>query len=86
MIEEGNALLEHIEDESTRDAALVVIAQRMQHYAIATHGSIRAHAQQLGLDGVVERVDRILKDEKKLDKRLSALAEKRLNEKALAHA
>ena len=85
MIEEGNKTLDMIDDPSLRDAALVVIAQKMLHYEIAAYGSVKAHARKMNERKVVERVEAILKDEAKLDKMLSRVSEASVNEKVLAH-
>jgi ferritin-like metal-binding protein YciE len=86
LITEGDHLLSEVSDPEVRDAALIVTAQRIQHYEIAGYGTAKCHAEQLDERNVAEKIDVILKEEKKLDKRLSKLAESSVNEKALATA
>jgi len=86
LITEGDELLRDVDDQEVRDAALIVIAQRIHHYEIAGYGTAKSHAEKMDERSVAERIDVILKEEKKLDKKLSKLAEDSINEKALATA
>ena len=86
LITEGNNLLESVDDLEVRDAALIVISQRIQHYEIAGYGTAKSHAEQLDIRSVAEKLDVILKQEKKLDKKLSKIADSYVNEKAMATA
>ena len=79
-------MLESVDDLEVRDAALIVISQRIQHYEIAGYGTAKSHAEQLDIRSVAEKLDVILKQEKKLDKKLSKIADSYVNEKAMATA
>jgi len=51
LIEEGNEVLEHKNDasESALDAAIIVAAQKVEHYEISSYGSVRTFAEQFGI-------------------------------------
>src|SRR5947207_10276212 len=50
VIQEGSDLIEDIEDEDTRDAAIIAAAQRVEHYEMAGYGTARTYADLLGED------------------------------------
>jgi ferritin-like metal-binding protein YciE len=93
LIEEGEEVIGEIEDKDLRDAAIVASAQAIEHYEINRYGTLIAWAQQLGhretVDekqlGNVEIVDLLqlsLDEEKDIDRKLTALAESRVNRHA----
>lgn len=82
LIEEGRELLEEDADPDVRDAALIGAAQRVEHYEIAAYGTARTYAQQLGFDNHVDLLQRTLDEEGDTDKRLTKLAEGRVNREA----
>ncbi len=84
LITEGDSLLTNISDLETRDAALVGLAQKIQHYEMAGYGTARGHAEALGHKELVKTLQKTLDEEAKFDKKLSKLAEKNANEKAMA--
>jgi ferritin-like metal-binding protein YciE len=82
LIEEGEDVLEEKADPNVRDAALIGAAQRVEHYEIAGYGTARTFARQLGFDNLVELLQRTLDEEGQTDKRLTKLAESRVNPEA----
>jgi ferritin-like metal-binding protein YciE len=82
LIEEGEELLEEQADPDVRDAALIGAAQRVEHYEIAAYGTARTYAQQLGFDKHADLLQRTLDEEGETDKRLTKLAEGRVNREA----
>lgn len=83
LVKEAKELLEDTEDgTSTRDAALISAAQKVEHYEIASYGTLRTLASQLGLDEAASLLDETLSEEKKTDELLTQLAESSVNEKA----
>jgi ferritin-like metal-binding protein YciE len=64
------------------DAALIAAAQAVEHYEITRYGTLAAWAHQLGRDDCAAVLQRTLEEEKATDKKLSALAESKLNRKA----
>ncbi|MFL5189035.1 MAG: ferritin-like domain-containing protein [Microvirga sp.] len=93
LIEEGQEVVGQIDDKDLRDAAIIASAQAIEHYEINRYGTLIAWAQQLGhretVDekqlGNVEIVDLLqlsLDEEKDIDRKLTALAESRVNRHA----
>ncbi|RPI24880.1 MAG: ferritin-like domain-containing protein [Acidobacteria bacterium] len=83
IIREGEELLkEKGSDKSTLDAALIAAAQKAEHYEIATYGTARTYAHQLGYDDAAKTLDQILTEEAKTNEKLTKLAESRINEQA----
>jgi ferritin-like metal-binding protein YciE len=82
LIEEGQEILEEEGDPDVKDAAMIASAQRIEHYEIAAYGAVRTYADQLGLRDHVELLQRTLDEEGNTDKRLTQLAESRVNRDA----
>jgi ferritin-like metal-binding protein YciE len=82
LIEEGKEVLEEDADPDVRDAALIASAQRVEHYEIAAYGTARTYASQLGFNNHVELLQRTLDEEAETDRRLTELAESRINRDA----
>jgi ferritin-like metal-binding protein YciE len=64
---------------NTRDAALIIAAQKVFHYKIATYGSLVQLATSLGMEDVTNLLAKSLQDEKDKDLLFSDLADKRIN-------
>jgi ferritin-like metal-binding protein YciE len=81
---EGEKILEETEKNTfTRDAALIIAAQKVEHYEIATYGSLVQLSLTLGKRDVAYILNQTLQEEKDTDKKLTALAENHINEEAL---
>lgn len=63
----------------TRDAALIIAAQKVEHYEIATYGSLVQVALTLGHNEAADILERTLWDEEDTDKQLTAIAETHIN-------
>ena len=79
ILDETDELMGEIDDDATRDAAIVAAAQAVEHYEITRYGTILTLAEQLGHDDVVTLLRETLAEEKNADALLSRLAERRLN-------
>jgi ferritin-like metal-binding protein YciE len=87
IIEEGDEhMKEDYEADSLRDAAIIGSAQRVEHYEIAAYGTARTFARQLGFDKAADLLQKTLDEEGETDKKLTQLAESRVNVAALATA
>lgn len=77
MIEEGQTVMKHGGNSAVKDAALIAILQRLQHYKIAVYGTARTFSRHLNCDKVVDlhNLQRALNEEGEIDKRLTKLAE-----------
>lgn len=83
LIKEGESIIKDTEDGSiTRDAGLISAAQKIEHYEIASYGTLRTLASTLGYDEAVELLDATLQEEKKTDGLLTELAEAGINQNA----
>ncbi|MBO0936897.1 ferritin-like domain-containing protein [Fibrella sp. HMF5335] len=66
----------------TRDAGLIIAAQKVEHHEIAAYGSLHALAQLLGYTEAAQLIEQSLQEEKNTDKKLTQLAESFVNERA----
>ena len=82
IIEEGEELATADAEPEPLEAALIGIAQRTEHYEIAAYGTARAHARQLGFMKVADVLGQTLEEEKQADRRLTVLAENKVNVQA----
>lgn len=80
LIKEGDSIVEETEEGSmTRDAAIIVAAQKVEHYEIATYGSLVTLAKTMGLDDAAEILGQTLQEEKETDESLTEIAENDIN-------
>jgi ferritin-like metal-binding protein YciE len=83
ITKEGSSVIEETEKGSyTRDAGLIMSAQKVEHYEIATYGSLVQIAKTLELQDVASILENILQEEKDADVKLSGLAERKINKTA----
>jgi len=82
IVSEGNEMLEEDLDDSTMDAAIISAAQKVEHYEIASYGTVRTLAQTLGNNEVAELLEETLNEEKEADQRLTQIAESSINSEA----
>jgi ferritin-like metal-binding protein YciE len=83
LIKEGEQIMEETEDGSmTRDVALIMAAQKVEHYEIATYGGLVQLAHTLGQSEVAEILEQTLQEEKDTDQLLTYIAENDINMEA----
>jgi ferritin-like metal-binding protein YciE len=82
LVNEGKEVIRSGMEPELMDVALIGAAQRVEHYEIAAYGTARAHARQLGLINIANLLNWTLDEEKKVDQRLTELAENRINVQA----
>ena len=82
LVEEGDETVKEIEAGPVRDVMLIAGAQKVEHYEIATYGSLIEIAKQLGHDKAAKLLADTLKEEKATDEILSKLAISKVNEEA----
>ena len=73
LIEEGQEAMEEMEG-STLDAALIASAQKVEHYEIATYGTLATFADVLEMQEVKDLLAQNLEEEKEADEKLTAIA------------
>jgi ferritin-like metal-binding protein YciE len=83
LLEEAKGVMEDT-DKGTmvRDAGLIIAAQKVEHYEIATYGTLRAFAETMGHSAVQELLSQTLENEKETDVALTELAVSCVNEAA----
>jgi ferritin-like metal-binding protein YciE len=82
IIEEADEVFGEVEDKSVLDAALINAAQAAEHYEITRYGSLIAWAKQLGRNDCASVLQKTLDEEKATDKKLTTLAESKINLRA----
>lgn len=76
LIDECNEVLQDCKEACClRDAALIAKAQRIEHYEIASYGTVRTYAKDLDLDDVCELLQATLDEEGAADKKLTKIAQ-----------
>jgi len=83
IIKEGESIIEDTEEgTATRDAGLIMAAQKVEHYEIATYSALARVAKTLGHGDVAKILTTTLGEEKQADDSLTRLAESTVNEEA----
>lgn len=80
LIKEGESIIEETEDGSmTRDVGIIMAAQKVEHYEIATYGGLVQLAMTMGHDEAAEMLTETLDEEKETDSALTEIAENDIN-------
>lgn len=82
LIEEGKSILEETEVGVVRDAGIIAASQKIEHYEIATYGTLRQFAETLGLTEAASLLELTLDEEKGADKKLTEVAVAAINVEA----
>ena len=83
LIEEGSEILKEDGEDSVLDAGLIVAAQKVEHYEIASYGSVRTFATLLGRDEEEKLLQATLDEEAETNEVLNQLAETVVNPEAV---
>ena len=84
LIKESESIMSETEDGTmTRDVGIIAAAQKMEHYEIASYGTMRTLADVLGLPEASELLSQILEEEKNTDVMLTQIAEGFVNQSAM---
>ncbi|MGN7206055.1 YciE/YciF ferroxidase family protein [Pedobacter sp. SAFR-022] len=83
LVKEAESIIEET-DKGTmiRDAGLIMAAQKVEHYEIASYGTLRTFAEIMGHTEVVDLLDQTLENEKATDVILTEVAVSSINEPA----
>ncbi len=79
LIKEAEEIMEENEEGAMRDAGIIAAGQKVEHYEIATYGTLRTFAQILGLEEAVGLLEETLEEEKGADEKLTEVAEAAIN-------
>ena len=82
IIEEADEVTGEVADKAVLDAALINAAQAAEHYEIARYGSLISWARQLGRSEAASLLQKTLEEEKIADRKLTSLAEGKINLRA----
>lgn len=83
LIEEAREIIDLGLPPDVRDAALIAAAQKVEHYEIASYGTLVAYAQALGNTEVADLLRQTLDEEKAADTKLNDIAVNEVNSKAM---
>lgn len=86
LVEEGKELLSEEAEPPVMDASIIAAAQKVEHYEIASYGTLCTWAKQLGLEDAAQLLAQNLEEEKMADQLLSKLAEGMINWEAVGAA
>ena len=79
LIKEGEGIMEETQPGAVRDAGIIAASQKIEHYEIATYGTLCAFAKTLGLDDAAELLRLTLEEEKQADVTLTDAAYNSIN-------
>lgn len=83
ILEEAREIIKNTsEGSATRDVGLIIAAQKVEHYEIATYGGLAQLAITLGFDKIADLLERTLEEEEETDQDLTFIAENHINPEA----
>jgi ferritin-like metal-binding protein YciE len=82
IIKEAGHVTGEVDDKDVLDAAIIAAAQAVEHYEITRYGSLIAWAKRLGRNDVAKVLEETLTEEKAADKKLTTIAEGKVNLRA----
>jgi ferritin-like metal-binding protein YciE len=83
LIDESEDIMDETDEGSvTRDVGIILSAQKIEHYEIATYGGLAQLARTMGHDDIAELLDQTLQEEKEADRMLTEIAENDINYEA----
>lgn len=86
ILKAGSSLAGDIDDKEVLDAGLTHAAQMVEHYEIAQYGTLIAWAKEMGRQDIAGLLQQTLDEEYATDRKLTGLAEARINRKAELHS
>ena len=75
LLSAGEDLLKDTTDEAVRDAAIIAAAQKVEHYEIASYGTVRTFAEILGEEQHADLLETTLEEEKQADAILTEISD-----------
>ena len=82
ILEEAEELSGEVEDKEVLDAAIIAVAQAVEHYEITRYGTLTTWAKLLGRDDCAAILHKTLEEEKAADEKLTVVAKSKVNRKA----
>jgi ferritin-like metal-binding protein YciE len=84
ITDEGAEIIEEYRGSPALDAGLLAAAQAVEHYEISRYGTLKAWAEELGLDDAAELLQETLEEEEATDEALTEIAKSAINQQAEA--
>lgn len=82
ILEEADEVSSEVADKNVLDAAIIASGQAVEHYEITRYGSLIAWAKEMGRKDVADLLTNTLDEEKAADRKLTMVAEQRVNKMA----
>lgn len=82
LIKESEEIMQNTQSGVVRDAGIIAASQKVEHYEIATYGTLRTFAEVLGEDDAMELLQQSLDEEKNADEKLTEIAVSHVNSEA----
>jgi ferritin-like metal-binding protein YciE len=82
LIKEAQDIMDECEEGAMCDAGIISAAQKVEHYEIASYGTLRSFAETLGLNDAADLLSQTLEEEKAADEKLTQVAETAVNVEA----
>jgi len=76
LVDDTESVIGDIDDDSVRDAALIASGQRVEHFEMASYGTLRSWAQILGETGHAQILNQTLREEEHADQLLTQISDK----------
>ncbi len=83
LVKEGEEIMQSTQSGPVRDAGIISAGQKVEHYEIASYGTLVTFAKTLGEDEAASLLEETLAEEKDADEKLSEIAEASVNENAM---
>jgi ferritin-like metal-binding protein YciE len=83
LLKEGEGIMKETQPGSVRDAGIIGASQKVEHYEIATYGTLAAFAKVLNQKVALTNLLKTLEEEKKCDELLTSIADTALNSEAI---
>jgi ferritin-like metal-binding protein YciE len=84
ITDEGAEVMDEYKGSPALDAGLLAAAQAVEHYEISRYGTLRAWAEELGLDDAADLLQETLDEEEATDEALTEIAKSAINQQAKA--
>ena len=84
ITDEGAEIMAEYKGSPALDAGLLAAAQAVEHYEISRYGTLKAWAEELGLDDAAELLQETLEEEEATDEALTDIAKSAINQQAEA--
>ncbi|WP_339742431.1 DUF892 family protein [uncultured Rubinisphaera sp.] len=82
LIKEAEEMMKEKADADVKDAVMIACAQKVEHYEIATYGTLCTWAEKLGYKNALKLLKQNIDEEESADKKLTEIA-RSINQEAM---